>query len=337
MSATGDRTDARGAPRHGDGGPDDAARRAPAAPPHRAGDPAPRRSAAQERGAGTRDARGAGKRDARDARGAGRPGVREAGKPSARGAGKRDARGAGKRDAQGAEKQNARRSGRPEAGKPPGRGPGKPHGRGAAEPHASRPAAQPPRGSRTPPPRSPKAGPSPSRSRKAAPPLPRPHPLPRSRATRLTIDYIGVDAPVMSLRLDSRRRLPAPPADDANLVGWYADGPSPGEQGTAVAVGHLDTDTGPAVFTGLTELERGRLVEVTRADGRTAVYAVDAVRTYEKDRFPNGEVYGARGRPELRLITCGGDYDRRNGYSGNVVVFAHLVDTHGPSPAAARR
>ncbi|MFJ8084414.1 class F sortase [Streptomyces sp. NPDC096205] len=167
--------------------------------------------------------------------------------------------------------------------------------------------------------------------------MPTLRPLPRSRATRLTIDYIGVDAPVMSLHLDSRRQLPAPPEDEANLVGWYADGPSPGEQGTAVAVGHLDTDTGPAVFAGLTELKRGRLIEVKRADGRTAVYSVDAIRSYEKDRFPNREVYGARGRPELRLITCGGNYDRRNGYSGNVVVFAHLVETRGPRAAAARR
>lgn len=104
-----------------------------------------------------------------------------------------------------------------------------------------------------------------------------------------------------------------------------------------MAVGHLDTDSGPAVFAGLTELRRGRLVEIRRADGRTAVYAVDAVKSYEKDRFPNDEVYGARGRPELRLITCGGDYDRRTGYSGNVVVFAHLVKIREAPTAPARR
>ncbi|MEU6376210.1 class F sortase [Streptomyces sp. NPDC046909] len=166
---------------------------------------------------------------------------------------------------------------------------------------------------------------------------PGPRPLPRSRATRLVIRFLDVDAPVMSLRLDRKRRLPAPPGDDANLVGWYAGGPSPGERGTAVAVGHLDTDTGPAVFAGLDELRRGRLIEVTRADGRTAVYAVDAVKSYEKDRFPNREVYGARGRPELRLITCGGDYNRRTGYSGNTVVFAHLVETRERPAHPARR
>jgi sortase (surface protein transpeptidase) len=129
----------------------------------------------------------------------------------------------------------------------------------------------------------------------------------------------------MPLRLDRGRRMSAPPDDDPKRVGWYADGPSPGEQGTAVAVGHLDTMTGPAVFAGLGELKPDRLIEVRRADGRTAVYSVDAVKTYEKAHFPDREVYGARGRPELRLITCGGSYDRKTGYAGNTVVFAHLT------------
>uniref|UniRef100_UPI0004CA58A8 class F sortase n=1 Tax=Streptomyces sp. NRRL S-146 TaxID=1463884 RepID=UPI0004CA58A8 len=150
-------------------------------------------------------------------------------------------------------------------------------------------------------------------------------PLPRSRATRLLIPYLRLDAPVMDLGLDRDRRLTAPPDDDPNLVGWYRHGASPGEQGTAVAVGHLDTDSGPAVFAGLPELKRGRIVKARRADGRIAVYTVDKVKSYEKAHFPSQEVYGARGRPELRLITCGGSYDRRKGYSGNVVVFAHLT------------
>ncbi|MEV6502837.1 class F sortase [Streptomyces prunicolor] len=159
----------------------------------------------------------------------------------------------------------------------------------------------------------------------AARPAPSPRPLPGSRATALAIPYLDVDAPVMPLRLGHDRRMSAPPDDDPKRVGWYADGPSPGEQGTAVAVGHLDTMTGPAVFAGLDELKPGRLIEVRRADGRTAVYAVDAVKTYEKAHFPDREVYGARGRPELRLITCGGSYDRRTGYASNTVVFAHLT------------
>ncbi|MGQ4434473.1 class F sortase [Streptomyces sp. SAS_260] len=179
------------------------------------------------------------------------------------------------------------------------------------------------RGGRPAPPARPSVHPTPRPVR----PAPPPRPLPHSRAVTLAIPYLDVDAPVMPLRLDRGHRMSAPPGDDPKRVGWYADGPSPGEQGTAVAVGHLDTMTGPAVFAGLGELKPDHLIEVRRADGRTAVYTVDAVRTYEKAHFPDREVYGARGRPELRLITCGGGYDRRTGYTGNTVVFAHLVAT----------
>ncbi|WP_329054438.1 class F sortase [Streptomyces violaceus] len=190
-------------------------------------------------------------------------------------------------------------------------------------PHPSKPRTD----SRTAPPQRPTAGtPNPARPQHPTrTQAPAPRPLPRSRATRLLIPHLRIDAPIMPLGLDRERRLTAPPEDNPKLVGWYRHGASPGEQGTAVAVGHLDTDRGPAVFAGLTELKRGRVVEARRADGRIAVYTVDAIKSYEKARFPNQEVYGARGRPELRLITCGGAYDRRTGYSGNVVVFAHLT------------
>ncbi|UUU27924.1 class F sortase [Streptomyces sp. DSM 40750] len=168
----------------------------------------------------------------------------------------------------------------------------------------------------------------PAATRPAKPERPaRPRTLPPSRAKTLSIRYLGIKASVMRLRLDSDRRLPAPPDDKPKLVGWYAEGPAPGGPGTAVVVGHRDTRTGPAVFAALEMIKPGRTVEVRRADGRTAVYTVDAVKTYEKARFPNKEVYGHRGRPELRLITCGGTYDRRKGYASNVVVFAHLTAT----------
>ncbi|MEV6484579.1 class F sortase [Streptomyces sp. NPDC051576] len=175
------------------------------------------------------------------------------------------------------------------------------------------------RGGQQPPPARPSTRPS-----RPAPP---PRPLSHSRATGLVIPYLSVDAPVIPLRLGRGRHMSAPPDDDPKRVGWYTDGPSPGEKGTAVAVGHLDTMTGPAVFAGLGALRPGRLIEARRADGRTAVYTVDAVKTYEKAHFPDREVYGARGRPELRLITCGGRFDHRTGYSGNTVVFAHLTAT----------
>lgn len=163
--------------------------------------------------------------------------------------------------------------------------------------------------------------------RPTAPSSPPPAPLPRSRATALRIPSLGIDAPVVGLGLDADRRLETPPDGEPNLVGWYENGPTPGESGTAVAVGHRDTKKGAAVFAALGQIEPGRTVEVRRADGRTAVYTVDKVRIFDKDRFPDKEVYGPTRRSELRVITCGGLYTHRAGYSSNVVVFARLTAT----------
>ncbi|MEU3527440.1 class F sortase [Streptomyces sp. NPDC038707] len=158
-----------------------------------------------------------------------------------------------------------------------------------------------------------------------APPAPPPRPLPRSRPTSFRVPSLGIDAPVVPLRLDANRELETPPVDRPRLVGWYEGGPTPGEAGTAVAVGHRDTRSGPAVFAGLAQVKPGKAVEVRRADGRTAVYSVDRVKVFDKAGFPDREVYGTTGRPELRIMTCGGLFSRRTGYTSNVVVFAHLA------------
>ncbi|MFJ4582843.1 class F sortase [Streptomyces echinatus] len=160
----------------------------------------------------------------------------------------------------------------------------------------------------------------------SAPPAP-PRPLSRSRPTSFRVPSLGIDAPVTPLRLDRDRQLETPPVDRPKLVGWYEGGPTPGESGTAIAVGHRDTRSGPAVFAGLAQAKPGRTVEVRRVDGRTAVYSVDRVKVYDKVGFPDEEVYGSTGRPELRVITCGGLFSRRTGYTSNVVVFAHLTAT----------
>ncbi|WP_344343558.1 class F sortase, partial [Kitasatospora putterlickiae] len=150
-------------------------------------------------------------------------------------------------------------------------------------------------------------------------------PLDRSRPTRLRIPQINVDAPFTDLTLNPSGQLNAPPPEDKNLVGWYAEGVSPGERGAAVVAGHVDTTKGPAVFLLLSLMLPGNKVEVQRADGTVAVFAVDAVETFAKDAFPDQRVYGKTPDAQLRLITCGGTYDKkRRDYLDNVVVFAHL-------------
>ncbi|MEV5551167.1 class F sortase [Streptomyces sp. NPDC052309] len=148
----------------------------------------------------------------------------------------------------------------------------------------------------------------------------------RSEPVRLLIPKIAVDAPFTDLAIGANGQLEAPPPDDTNLVGWYAKGPSPGERGTSIIAGHVDTKTSPAVFVGLSALERGDVFHVRRADGDTASFTVDSVETFGKDAFPSSRVYDDTDRAEVRLITCAGDYDRAaQDYTDNLVVFAHLT------------
>ncbi|MGW7546703.1 class F sortase [Streptomyces sp. NPDC054770] len=150
--------------------------------------------------------------------------------------------------------------------------------------------------------------------------------LSRSAPTRLLIPKIAVDAPFTVLTMGSTGQLDPPPADNTNLVGWYSRGAAPGEAGTAIIAGHVDTMTGPAVFVRLDELERGDRFTVSRADGTDANFVVDDADTFAKDDFPSDRVYADTRRPEVRLITCAGDYDHDvKDYTENLVVFGHLV------------
>lgn len=152
-------------------------------------------------------------------------------------------------------------------------------------------------------------------------------PLPGSTATRIRIPSVRVDAPLTRVSLDADGWIDAPPAGRPGLAGHFQGSVTPGEQGTSVIVGHVDTAQGPAVFYDLGRLAKGARVEVTRADGTTAVFTVYGVESFTKHGFPAEGVYRATGAPELRLITCGGPFTEKTGYQGNVVAFARLTET----------
>ncbi|MEE4494346.1 class F sortase [Streptomyces sp. NBC_00464] len=163
-----------------------------------------------------------------------------------------------------------------------------------------------------------------------ATPAPTPTPttapaLSRSVPTRLKIPAIAVDAPFTPLSIGASGRLDAPPPNDRNLVGWFKGGVTPGERGASIVAGHVDTMTGPAVFLQLRFLRPGSTVDITRADGTVATFKVDTVETFSKAKFPDKRVYADTPDAQLRLITCGGTYDKKaKDYEDNVVVFAHL-------------
>jgi sortase (surface protein transpeptidase) len=112
---------------------------------------------------------------------------------------------------------------------------------------------------------------------------------------------------------------------DWQVAGWYAPGPRPGDPGSAVILGHVDSKSGPAVFYRLRELDRGDDIRVARADGSTVRFIVERTQQYPKDRFPTDEVYYPTLTPALRLVTCGGTFDPSAGhYRSNIIVFATL-------------
>jgi hypothetical protein len=148
-------------------------------------------------------------------------------------------------------------------------------------------------------------------------------PAPAEAPVRLRVPTAGIDTPLTGIDLDAAGAL-VPPSDDA-VAGWYRSGPAPGEVGPAVLTGHVDSVAGPAVFFRLRDVAAGDPVTVTRTDGTTMRFTVTRVARFPKGAFPTGEVYAPTPRAELRLITCGGVFDRAaHSYLDNVVVYAQL-------------
>ncbi|WP_406041671.1 class F sortase [Micromonospora sp. NBC_00898] len=155
--------------------------------------------------------------------------------------------------------------------------------------------------------------------------------LPASPPTDLAIGKIDLRAPVHRVGIAPDGTIAVPDVGRSGEAGWYDQGPTPGQYGPAVIVGHVDTTTGPAVFHDLKSLDDGDRVEVTRADRSVAVFEVTSVQRYGKDRLPADEIFGDFSRPNLRLITCGGRWvGGETGYADNLVVYASLVKARSP-------
>ena len=151
-------------------------------------------------------------------------------------------------------------------------------------------------------------------------------PLPRSAPMTIEIPAIGVNAPVMRLGANGDGTLQVPPLDNHNLAGWYDGSVTPGQKGSSVVLGHVDNYAGPSVFFAIKTLRRGDEIDILRADGTVAAFAVDGVQKVTKALFPSNDVYGNVPYPGLRLVTCGGPFDAARGqYLDNIVVYAHLT------------
>ncbi|WP_245568730.1 class F sortase [Nocardia concava] len=146
-----------------------------------------------------------------------------------------------------------------------------------------------------------------------------------TRSTPVSFSFPAIKAQgsliSVGLNADGTVQVPA----DYQQAGWYQKGPAPGEQGSAVILGHVDSYKGEGVFFNLKKSKPGDLIDVTRADGRTAHFKVTDVRMYLKSQFPDQLVFGPRGGATLQIVTCGGNFDQAaKSYESNVVVYSSL-------------
>ncbi|MDL4774835.1 class F sortase [Actinomadura xylanilytica] len=153
-------------------------------------------------------------------------------------------------------------------------------------------------------------------------------PMGRSLPKSIRIPKIGVSAPVSQLGLKADGTIQEPPLSRPNLAGWYEQGPTPGEEGPSVVLGHVDANKRAAVFFKLKELKKGDRIEVTRQDGSVATFAVQGMEDVPKKSFPGEKVYAEDlDYAALRLVTCGGAFDAGTGhYVNNTIAYARLVD-----------
>ena len=150
--------------------------------------------------------------------------------------------------------------------------------------------------------------------------------LAESKPVHIRAESIDLDADIIELGLTENQEIEVPKKYD--IVGWYKYGPTPGELGPSVILGHVAAEVGPGVFGYLRLLEPGDLIEVDREDGTTVIFRVDKLATYPQNNFPTSLVYGDIDYAGLRLITCTGVFNEKDKtFSSNLIVYTSLVGT----------
>ena len=154
--------------------------------------------------------------------------------------------------------------------------------------------------------------------------VPAPAVVARSVPVAVRIPAIGLAVWLTQLGLNANGTVAVPTS--VQVPGWFSPGPSPGQVGSAVILGHVDSTQGPGVFFQLRTLQPGNQIEVNLADGVIATFKVTSVVEYQKTAFPDQKVYGSNGSSALQLVTCGGAFDPQTGhYLSNIVVYSSFV------------
>ena len=154
--------------------------------------------------------------------------------------------------------------------------------------------------------------------------VPAPAAVARSVPVAVRIPALGLAVWLTQLGLNPNGTVVVPTS--VQVPGWFSPGPSPGQIGSAVILGHVDSYKGPGVFFQLRTLQPGNQIDVNLADGVVATFKVTSVVQYQKTAFPDQQVYGSNGSSQLQLVTCGGAFDSQTGhYLSNIVVYSSFV------------
>ncbi len=154
--------------------------------------------------------------------------------------------------------------------------------------------------------------------------------VPRSGPEELLIPALGIHIHVGRLGLQPDGAVEVP--ETTHTVGWFDRGVTPGQVGSAVILGHVDSYLGPGIFFELKTLRANDLITVILADGTVTRFRVTKVLQFSKTSFPDELVFGSHGVRSLQLVTCGGPFDASTGhYLANVVVFSRLVSATSPT------
>jgi LPXTG-site transpeptidase (sortase) family protein len=152
----------------------------------------------------------------------------------------------------------------------------------------------------------------------------------KAKPTRIKIPKIKVNSVIGAVTVDIKGKLGTPPLTKPNQTGWYRFSPVPGEVGPAIINGHVSTQKGPAVFDRLRELAKGDQIYVYRSDGKVTRFTVSGIEQASKKTFPTSRVYGNTTNSQLRLVTCGGVFNKTaHSYTDNIIVYATLSKKKG--------
>jgi LPXTG-site transpeptidase (sortase) family protein len=140
---------------------------------------------------------------------------------------------------------------------------------------------------------------------------------------RIVIPSIHVDAAVVPVGVANDGSMEIP---QYTKTGWFKVGPTPGAPGPSVIVGHVSSKKGRGAFYSLSKLKAGDEFYVYRSSGTRATFVVVSTETVLKTKLPTERIWNDTQEPVIRLVTCGGQWDKASGhYLSNVIVYGKLA------------